>query len=204
MRLINKLFLTNPYHNFNEKFELDLQTWGNNEKELNDAIDAIKPSLIIEVGSWKGASAINMAKHIKEIGLDCEIVCVDTWLGSTEHEGAMPVKNGYPRLYYQFLYNVIACGVEGIITPFPNTSTVAYHWFKRENIHPDMVYLDGDHDEDIVGLDISSYYSLLNEGGILIGDDYTWDSVKSALLTFSHYRGVDYELLKESLWVIRK
>ena len=76
--------------------------------------------MIIEVGSWKGGSAINMAGILKKNKINAKILCIDTWLGSLEMWKAKGHKevgfwydslmhdNGYPGLYYQFLYNVIA------------------------------------------------------------------------------------------------
>ena len=59
----------------------DLQGWGSDHPILAAAIEKLRPKRIVEVGSWKGRSAINMARIVRALGLDCEIVCVDTWLG---------------------------------------------------------------------------------------------------------------------------
>ena len=63
-----------------------------------------------EVGSWKGRSAINMARAVKTLDLPAEIVCVDTWLGSPEHwlkqhaewYKSLRIANGMPQLYYNY------------------------------------------------------------------------------------------------------
>jgi hypothetical protein len=47
---------------------------------------------IIEVGSWKGRSTVEMAQHcIRLVGANrtCTLLAVDTWTGSAEHYEAM-------------------------------------------------------------------------------------------------------------------
>lgn len=202
--LIDRIFRKNPYEDFNEDLTFDLQGWGTNESTLNKLIDEVRPSLIVEVGTWKGASAIGMAKHVKEIGLGCEILCVDTWLGSLEHMNYPPLKNGYPQIYYQFLKNVITLSLQDIIVPFPNTSSIACQWLRKEKVTPNLVYIDGSHDGFDVYNDISEYYEIIDKG-ILCGDDYGWNGVGSAVEIFSDTTGIGYELLNHGVvWVIRK
>ena len=64
-------------------FDVDLQGWGSEHQIFNEAIGASNPSIIIEVGTWKGASAHNMLNICKTRGINTEIICVDTSLGST-------------------------------------------------------------------------------------------------------------------------
>ena len=49
---------------------------------VGKVIADVKPKLIVEVGTWKGASAIYMAKICRKLELNTEIVCIDTWLGT--------------------------------------------------------------------------------------------------------------------------
>ena len=204
MSLINRIFNKNPYEDFNENLEVDLQGWGTNTSFLNQLIDEIKPTLIIEVGSWKRVSAIDMGKYIRKVKLGCEILCVDTWLGSIEHMNYPPVKNGYPQIYFQFLKNVIAHNLCDIIVPFPNTSSIAAQWLYKHNITPNLVYLDGSHNEEDVLYDIEHYYELIDHG-ILCGDDYKWIGVEYAVNTFCNRKNLKFELLNDGvLWLIRK
>ena len=205
MDILNELYEKNPYDGFSEDLKLDIQGWGTNKSTLNGLIDEIKPYLIIEVGTWKGQSAINMANHVKKTGMDCKIVCVDTWLGSLEHIRTMPLKNGYSTLYYQFLFNVKETENTDIIIPFPNTSAVAFQWFEKNNIKADIVYIDGSHNYEDVYYDITHYYKLVRGGGILCGDDFKWRGVEMAVNHFCNYDDGKYELLNDGVvWVIRK
>ena len=58
---------------------------GSDHSVFRRALSEIRPSLIVEVGSWKGASAIHMADLARELDLAAEIVCIDTWLGNWQH-----------------------------------------------------------------------------------------------------------------------
>src|ERR1019366_3995841 len=89
--------------------------WGGSDPLFEIFIRQIKPKVIIEVGIWKGQSAITMAEACRTHRLDCVIICVDTWLGSEEHilkcRKELRPANGFPMLYYQFLSNVVHRGV---------------------------------------------------------------------------------------------
>jgi hypothetical protein len=71
-----------------------------------------------------------------------------------------------------FLANVVRNGVEDIITPFPMTSDNAAVVFGELGIRFDIVYLDAAHEYNPVKRDINAYYGLLENDGLLIGDDF--------------------------------
>ena len=78
---------TNPYDGFPaEKFKVDMQGWGHDSPIFEHVIHTYRPSRMIEVGTWKGASAINTARLMKRYQIpDPQLLCVDTWLGSIEN-----------------------------------------------------------------------------------------------------------------------
>jgi hypothetical protein len=170
-----------------EPLHLDLQGWHGDHPIFAELIDKIKPKVILEVGSWKGQSAITMAKALKNLGIfDTRIYCIDTWLGSEEmmtrrpedKERDLRLVNGYPTIYNQFLSNIIQTGVFDLITAVPNTSVIG----ARVVPNGDLIYVDASHDYESVKQDIKIYWEKLNKGGIMFGDDYnTWDGVKKAV-----------------------
>jgi SAM-dependent methyltransferase len=224
----NKIFLENPYTGFDDSiYPVDLQGWGHDDPNFEKVIKELRPTLIIEVGTWKGASAIEMSKISKRNGIQNEIVCVDTWLGSLEFvtkegdEGrATPLENetfneirrglarkyGYPGVYYQFLANILRSGNADVITPFPQTSTIAARFFVIHNIQASLIYLDGSHDEKDVYEDIENYWKVLSPGGIMIGDDYNeWVTVKKAVDRFAKDSGLTVEISESRRqWMMRK
>lgn len=181
---------TDPYAELQHAYPQDMQGWGSKDPIFRRMITKHRPRLIVEVGTWKGASAIHMAGICQEIGLEAEIVCVDTWLGNWQHwkrkEGVgsradLKMRNGFPTLYFQFLSNVIAAGHQARITPLPLTGVAAAKLFAAYGIRPDLIYIDGDHEYESVIGDLRGWLPLLNEGGILIGDDHDFPGVSTAV-----------------------
>ena len=169
----------NIYNNL-DLLPFDLQGWNGNSNIFSELINKTKPNLIIEVGTWKGQSAINMANCLKSNNISGRIICVDTWLGALEFwdrlkhtpERNLKLKNGYPQIYYQFLSNVVHLNLQNYIQPFPTTSSIAAQYFKNNNITANLIYLDGSHEYEDIKSDIKNYLAVLKTGGTLFGDDY--------------------------------
>jgi hypothetical protein len=158
---------------------------------ISNFVKSLKPTLILEVGSWLGWSAWGMAKQMKENGTDGVIVCIDTWMGGVENwasainqtpDNKLNRVNGYPTLYYNFLANMCYAGVQDVVIPFAYPSTVAANilspLFQTNNVVVDMIYLDGSHLAQDVFHDCINYWSILRKNGILLGDDWQADGVK--------------------------
>jgi predicted O-methyltransferase YrrM len=208
MNLINKEIYDNL-----ELLPEDSRGWNGKSDFFKRIIDDVKPNLIVEVGSWKGQSAINMGEHIKKINIDCKIMCVDTWLGAIEfwthlsgtEERNLLLKNGYPQIYYQFLSNVVHHGLQDIIKPFPNTSENGFRYLQSNNINPQMIYIDASHEEDDVYKDIKNYFSVLSKGGVIFGDDYnSWVGVRNASNRFRDEMNIHMDIVEDNFWVIKK
>ena len=165
----------NPYENL-DLLPLNNHGWASQSPALTHAIATVKPSLIIEIGTWMGGSARFMAKVAKNHGLNVEIVCIDTFLGSVEHwtkeSYLMTLKNGRPNIYEQFLSNTLHEDLQDIITPFPVDSINGFMVLQKYGIKVDMIYIDAGHDYESVSADLKRWPQLLRDGGILVGDDY--------------------------------
>ncbi len=193
-----KIFGTDPYEGFDPSWvEPDLQGWGHDHGIFSKCITQIKPKLIIEVGTWKGASAVRMGQICREQGLDTEIVCVDTWLGSPGvmiHTGkesqadrfaSMRYVNGYPMLYYTFLRNVVDAGLQDVITPLPQTSENAAKILHFYRFQADLIYMDAAMEKEPAFRDLVFYWKLLRRGGLMIGDDYKNRLVRAGVEKFA-------------------
>ena len=200
MHIRHKIHGTNdPYANLDLLPE-DLQGWASEAPVFLEVIEKLKPKTIIEVGSWKGRSAI----HMTQLALlhcdarELEVVCVDTWLGSVEHwvdniDFKNFMRNGRSRLYEQFLSNVIHKGLQNNITPFPIDSINAYEVCAKLGIVADLIYIDAGHDYTSVGNDLFNWSSILREGGYLIGDDWFHQPIKKAAYeTFGEDKVIPY------------
>jgi Methyltransferase domain len=197
-----------PYVNFPESmFQLDVQGWDSENVCFEKYIKEVNPRTIIEVGTWKGASAIHMSNKCKELNDDFEIVCVDTFLGSVEHWTEISYKFNYefgrPILYNQFLSNIIKTENTEYITPLPLDSQNAFLLLSHHNVKADLIYIDAGHDYHSVKKDLENYWLLLREGGILIGDDYWCDDIVKATNDVFGSIGVNF-WIEDSKFICRK
>jgi SAM-dependent methyltransferase len=194
------LHKVDPYQDFKwHTFPDNCSGWGSDSAAFGELVTEIKPARVIEVGTWKGGSALTLAGELEKQGLDTEIICVDTWLGALEmwtdqgdeeRFGSLGLKHGYPSLYYQFLANVCRAGQQSRITPFPIPSATAAQWFALHDVRADLIYIDGSHEEEDVYQDLVSYWDLVRPGGVLFGDDWSWDGVRLAVERFAKENGL--------------
>lgn len=172
-----------------------------------DLIELVKPSVIVEVGSYLGDSATYMAELCKNSNIKTEILCLDTWLGSHEHWDAENVSriNGYPTTYYQFMANVILEGHEDCITPVPLTSMSGAVLLAKKGVLADFIYIDAGHEYEEVIAEMRAFWPLLRSGGIFVGDDYHAGSpgVVRAFEEFCNELGVS-GIIAFPKWIIRK
>ena len=192
---LSTLHPTSPFEGLLDT-PVDLQGWGSDDPVFGRLIAEVRPELIVEVGSWKGASAIHMSGLLKKYGIDGNVLCVDTWLGSLEQwlnptdtqNGRFELfrVHGHPiGLYCQFMSNVKQSGFADVITPFPTTSHIAARWLAAKGVKADLIYLDGSHEYEDVLQDLQDYWPLLSEKGVLFGDDYASEpGVKKAVEEF--------------------
>jgi len=174
-----------PYENL-ELLDVDIQGWASTSFVFAEIIEAIQPRLIIEVGTWKGGSAIHMAKTCLKYYDDFEIVCIDTFLGSVEHWVDQKdllhkgVKNGRPIIYEQFMSNVVHSNLQDYITPLPVDSINAHEILTKLDVQADLIYIDAGHDYLSVRVDLGYYPDHLRNGGYLLGDDWFHEPIKRA------------------------
>lgn len=186
----------------------DYQGWGSDRKIFKEILLDLKPRKIIEVGSWKGASALHMADVLLANDVrDFEIVCVDTWLGSVEHWTQMygPIgpllRNGRPALYEQFMSNIMHRGYMDWITPFPIDSINAGYALKILEVKPDLIYIDAGHEYMSVVQDLHVYSDILRDGGYLLGDDYHHPPIQQAVATVFGDKIQSKENGEKFLWI---
>jgi predicted O-methyltransferase YrrM len=184
---LNTFFKENPYENIPAEILNPINNIDKNvsarEGELGYLIDhllkIIKPELIIEVGSYLGASAITFGKHLKDNNLDTKILCIDTFIGASNHweqdewRGDLNIQHGVPHMFNDFCANVVRYDMQDRIIPMVCTSLDAGAWLLKKGVKADFIYIDSSHDEMTTYAECHTYWALLKEGGILFGDDYS-------------------------------
>jgi Methyltransferase domain len=194
-----------------EDMHVDLQGWGSTNPVFEEVIGDVRPQVVIEVGTWKGASVLHMHALSRKYGCDTCFICVDTWLGSSEHwlsaddRPSLMLRGGYPTIFRQFVFNVVAQGATDDIFPLPTTSTSAAEILRQLGVVADAVYIDAGHEEDEVAADLNRYYELLRPGGVLFGDEYhsRWGGAVRAVDGFAKARRLKPRFV-EGWWLFRK
>jgi len=177
------------------------------------------PALWVEVGSFHGNSAVLQAQMLDKKGFkDTPLVCVDPWTGDLGmllfrddwQKKLTPgeISEGRSTSYFQFMNNMksqIDAGKIGPkhIIPLAVTSTVAARYFLSLGLTPDVVYLDSAHEKDETFTEISLFYSLIAPGGILYGDDFSWDSVATDVKRFAEKLHLELHL-QGATWMLQK
>ena len=194
---------------------VDIWGWNSEHPMFETVIERVRPSTIIEVGSYQGASALHMAKVAREKGLKPLIVCVDNWLGEgwlrarrygKDLRPSMFCAAGQLKVLQQFMTNVISSNFADTIVPFVQSANAAAECLKEANVTGvDAIYIDARHEEEHVYSDIIEYWPLLRSGGILFGDDYhpKWPGVVKAVHRFCAENALLLETLKPK-WVLVK
>lgn len=211
--MLAKLGMSNPYEGFDDSgFKLDVHGWAKEHPLYNALIALLKPTQIIEVGTWMGFSAIHMANLARAVNPNVTVLCIDTWLGSVEplwtdpkYREVMRFKNGFPGVYWQFMANVVLSSLTDNIFPLPVTANVGAELLKNHGVGADMVYMDAQHDEYSVYGDLVQYWDVVHENGCVFGNDYnlSWRGVIKAVNRFAADRGLMLLTFREK-WCLPK
>jgi hypothetical protein len=212
--MLKELGIANPYRGLDKsRLEPDLQGWASDHRYFHDLVSRLAPKQIIEVGTWKGASAVRMAHRARSIDPKVTVLCVDTWLGSNQVLWSDPKlrpllqldENGYPSVYKQFLSNIVHEGLQNTVFPLPMTSSAAAELLAHYKVRADLIYIDAGHAEYEVYGDLQDYWQLLRPGGIMFGDDYwtSWIGVVKAVNRFAYEKSLPLEI-SEGKWFVIK
>jgi hypothetical protein len=164
---------------------------------------------VVEVGAWLGMS---IRDWVTMVGARGRVFAVDHWEGSVEHQpGQFAHHAVLPRLYPQFLSNMIHWRVAARVTPLRLSSVHAAR--ALGGVRPDVVYLDGAHDCANVSADMRAWYPKLSTargggGGVLCGDDWTWlhdrCGVQRAVNAFAAEHALDVHVDGNFWWVTKQ
>lgn len=159
--------------------------WLNHGPLLLDLLDQHRPRVVVELGSWMGASAIAMARSVRRWG--GTVTCVDTWAGELNDDGGSPAGKS-PLMLLTCARSMVEAGVNASVRLIPAmTSDAARHW----TLPIDFLYVDADHGYASVRADLESWVPFVTPGGVIAGDDYNhprYPGVKPAWDEFEQSR----------------
>jgi predicted O-methyltransferase YrrM len=144
----------------------------------------------VEVGTWKGRSAVFMAVEIINSEKKIQFDCVDTW---TAVDTQLP-KHMYKNLYQIFLKNIEP--VRHVINPVKMLSVKAAYEYEDNSL--DFVFIDASHDYKSVLADITAWYPKVKRKGIIAGHDIDRKPVKDAVKNY--LEGAEFQEA-ENCWI---
>jgi predicted O-methyltransferase YrrM len=145
--------------------------------------DARRDLRFLEIGSYEGLSACFLLWRLLE-RTGGTLVCVDTFAGSVEHEGVSGLEE-------RFDANIAEFGWSGLVRKEKGDSRRVLLDLLDEGASAsfDFVYVDGSHHTLDVLVDAVLGWRLLAPGGLLVFDDYLWDTDSDQL--GNPRRGID-------------
>ncbi|MFQ6637108.1 hypothetical protein Gotur_013152 [Gossypium turneri] len=138
-------------------------------------IKRIKPKLIVEVGTFLGASALHMVNVTRKLGLETQILCLDDfrgWPGFRDRFKDIKDINGDVLLLQQFMQNVVYFNATGSVLPVPFSTRSGLEKLCEWGIMADILEIDAGHDFISAWGDINGAYRILKPGGVIFGHDY--------------------------------
>ncbi len=156
-------------------------------------------AVMVELGSWKGRSAIYAASEIKRRHKNVRFVCVDTWEGNADEPDMAALivdANNRGGLYKEFVENINRCGVADYIKPLRMTTVEGAKQFADRSV--DFIYIDAGHSYENVTQDLEAWYAKLKPGASCAGHDIARDSVRRAVKDFCRKIGKTHREYEES------
>lgn len=193
----NELETILPYHSHG---------WYTNQVEIEKIFSKYSPKIVVELGSWLGASTCHMGDLLKGKG---KLFAVDHWLGSVEHHKIerSNITSLLPTLYEQFLSNVMHRELTNTIIPWKMTTEQAAYKMRDQKTPVDLIYVDASHDEKSVYEDLSNWYPLVKKEGIICGDDWSWGDgypVRRAVKRFAKEKRLKVHVSNNNFWLFYK
>ena len=139
----------------------------------------IKPTKILEVGSYEGASACYLIDKLASYE-EIEIHCIDTWEGGVEHQLGGLAEVNMKSVESRFLHNTRYAiqnsnkNVDLHIHKGYSDVIMAQMLSQGKQDYFDFVYIDGSHQAPDVLCDAVLGFKLLKTGGVIVFDDYLW------------------------------
>jgi len=155
-------------------YYMDIDGWFNFEGPYRDAVREAKDgSVLVELGCWKGRSSCFLAVEAVNSGKQVELVFVDHWGGSAEHQADPELE----VIFDIFNRNLARAGIDHKVV---RANTVdAARLFRANSV--DFVWIDAGHTYEEVMADIKAWWPKLKVGGVMGGDDLPMDGVNKAV-----------------------
>jgi hypothetical protein len=125
-------------------------------------VEALRPGLLVELGTHGGFSYFSLCQAVHRLGLDSRCYAVDTWKGD-EHAGFYGEEvfrqvNDHNRQYYSAFSTLIRSSFDDALPHFSDSSI-------------DLLHVDGRHRYEDVEHDFSTWRGKLSERAVVMFHD---------------------------------
>ena len=110
---------------------------------------------------------------------------------------------GRPTVYYQFLENMKSQNLTDIVLPISMTSIIGARFLRTFQFRPQIIYLDSAHEQGETLIELALYWNILQDGGVLFGDDWGWQSVRCDVKKFVYTKKLTLHHMGNT-WAIQK
>jgi len=167
------------------------QGWFNHGERALALIEQYRPVVCVELGTWRGASAIATARVVRRWG--GRLTCIDTW-------AAGPV--GPPTMLTECEANLAAAAVANVDLVVSRSVEAAAQWAGGSI---DYLYVDADHSEQSVTDDLAAWWPHVRVGGLVAGDDYGDPVYPGVTTAWDKFERAGHPLRREGLvWAMKE
>jgi len=137
-----------------------------------------RPINYLEIGAFCGANVITISQ-LYASHKDSKITVIDPWCDYDDYD---EYKNEISSIYKIFKINIDNYNLNDKVEIFRDFSNNILPTLKNE--HYDIIYIDGNHNQEYVLEDAIFSFRKLKKNGYIIFDDYQWSGVKLAIDSF--------------------
>ncbi|KAL8998114.1 MAG: hypothetical protein Q9188_006169 [Gyalolechia gomerana] len=149
-------------------FELIRPDWEKRTAHLRS-----RPLRILEIGSFEGASTTWILDHLMSHPRSV-MTAIDTFQGGIEHRNQAADPYQLSTLRERFNTNVAKCKEMAKLRVMQSRSDDALIRLRQDGSSFDFIYIDASHTAIDVLHDAVMSWQMLDQGGTLVFDDYSW------------------------------
>lgn len=192
------IYLPSSIKRFEPK-HLTFSTWADHIQFGYDIVEAVRPELLVELGTQAGMSYFTFCQSMKENDIEGLCYAVDTWEGE-EHTGK----------YDDSTWELVSTHNR---ENYPGFSYLMRMFFEDARGHfadesIDLLHIDGLHTYDAVKADFDTWYEKVKPGGIILFHDIKarikdfgvwrfWDEIEDQYPTFYFKHGFGLGVLRK-------
>jgi predicted O-methyltransferase YrrM len=162
-------------------YEFTRDWFKKNQGPWSNFFENLRPTKVLEIGSYEGFSACWMIAQSQIIGSErFELHCIDSWEGGAEHRSGV-FETEMSAVEQRFTSNLAKARQE---TSLPSLEVhihkklshlaLADFIAERRLGYFDLIYIDGSHRAPDVLTDAVMSFPLLAVDGMMVFDDYLW------------------------------